>query len=167
MGADPGKEIVRFNGECALIFLLLAQVITPLKEVTGINLVSLRRMLGLFCFMYACVHFISYVVFLLEFRFSDLITDIVKRPYISVGFTAFIFLIPLAVTSTRWMVSRLGRSWKILHRLVYLVLLLVLLHLVWLTKTDYSSAFAYVLLGLILLLFRAWRWFRKSRVKNV
>ena len=117
--------------------------------------------------MYACAHVISYMVFLLEFRFSDLITDIVKRPYISVGFTAFIFLIPLAVTSTRWMVSRLGRSWKILHRLVYLVLTLVLLHLIWLTKDDYSSAFTYVLLGLILLLFRVWRWFRKSRVKNV
>ena len=160
--ADPARELVRFNGECALIFLLLTQVPSPLRELTGINLIALRRTLGLLCFTYASLHFTAYLVLLLEFRFSELAADLVKRPYISVGFAAFILLIPLAITSNSWMVLKLYRRWKTLHMLVYPALLLALLHLIWLTKNDYSSALVYLLLGLTLLLSRAWRSFTRQ-----
>ena len=160
--ADPARELVRFNGECALIFLLLTQVPSPLRELTGINLIAIRRILGLLCFTYASLHFTAYLVLLLEFRFSELAADLVKRPYISVGFAAFILLIPLAITSNSWMVLKLYRRWKTLHMLVYPALLLALLHLIWLTKNDYSSALVYLLLGLTLLLSRAWRSFTRQ-----
>ena len=156
LGADPGKELVRFNGQCALIFLLLTQVLTPLKEFTGFNLISLRRILGLFCFLYASLHFAAYLVLLLEFRFSELTADLVKRRYIIVGFAAFILLIPLALTSNNWMVSRLRGRWKTLHKLVYPALFLALVHLIWLTKNDYSLTLVYSGIGLILLLVRGW-----------
>ena len=156
LGADPGKELVRFNGHCALIFLLLTQVLTPLKEFTGFNLISLRRILGLFCFLYASLHFAAYLVLLLEFRFSELTADLAKRRYISVGFAAFILLIPLALTSNNWMVSRLRGRWKALHKLVYPALFLALVHLIWLTKNDYSLTLVYSGIGLVLLLVRAW-----------
>tara|TARA_A100001011_G_scaffold292891_1_gene304679 strand:+ start:9858 stop:10445 length:588 start_codon:yes stop_codon:yes gene_type:complete len=162
LGADPGKELVRFNGQCALVFLLLTQVLTPLKEVTGFNLVSIRRILGLFCFLYASLHFTAYLLLLLEFRFSELSDDLVKRPYISVGFAAFILLLPLAITSNNWMVARFRGRWKTLHKLVYPALFLALLHLIWLTKNDYSLTLIYVVIGLILLLVRAWRSFLKT-----
>ena len=162
LGADPARELVRFNGECALVFLLLTQVPSPLRELTGINLIAIRRTLGLLCFTYASLHFTAYLVLLLEFRFSELAADLVKRPYISVGFVAFILLIPLAITSNSWMVLKLCRRWKTLHMLVYPALLLALLHLIWLTKNDYSAALVYLLLGLTLLLVRAWRSFTRQ-----
>ena len=159
LGADPAEELIRFNGEVALIFLLLTQFVTPLREVTGFNLVSIRKMLGLLCFMYASLHFMAYLGWLLEFRFSALTADLVKRPYISAGFAAFILLLPLALTSNGWMLARLRWRWKTLHMLVYPALILVLVHLVWLTRNDYASTLIYLLIGLTLLLLRARRGF--------
>ena len=159
LGADPGKAIVRFNGEWALRFLLLTLCVTPLRQIFAWPRVAqIRRMLGLFCFSYASIHLMSYMTFLLEFRFADIAADIVKRPYITVGFIAYMALFPLAITSNNWMVRRLRQHWKTLHKLVYLILIMVLIHLLWLTRSDYTQAAIYSTLGLMLLGHRIKHW---------
>lgn len=165
LGADPGKVIVHFNGVWALRFLILTLMITPIRQLFFLPWVMrIRRMLGLFTFFYASLHFASYAVFLLELQFADILADVVKRPYITVGFTAFVLLIPLAVTSNRWMISRLRRRWKTLHKLVYLISILVIVHLAWLTKEDYQQVFFYGLSVAVLLAIRVYRsgWLTQS-----
>ena len=163
LGADPGKAIVKFNGEWALRFLLLTLCLTPLREYGIRNLMPVRRMLGLFGFTYAFLHLLGYLAFLLEFRFSDLAKDIVERPYITFGFAAFICLVPLAITSNTWMIRRLRHHWKPLHRLVYLILILALVHFFWLTRSDYTEVAIYSLLAVLLLVIRAKNWLSKKR----
>ena len=166
LGADPGKAIVRFNGEWALRFLLLTLCVTPLRQMFAWNrLAQVRRMLGLFCFSYASIHLMSYMTFLLEFRINDIAADIVKRPYITVGFIAFLALLLLAITSNNWMVRRLRRHWKTLHKLVYVILILVLIHLLWLTRSDYTEAAVYSAAGLILLGYRIKHWIQSRDAK--
>lgn len=158
LGADPGKAIMHFNGEWALRFLILTLMVTPVRQLFFLPLVmKIRRMLGLFTFFYATLHLVSYAVFLLELQFADILADIVKRPYITVGFAAFSLLVPLAVTSNRWMVHRLRQRWKTLHKLVYLISVLVIVHLTWLTKDDYQQVFFYGLSITLLLAFRVYR----------
>jgi sulfoxide reductase heme-binding subunit YedZ len=164
LGADPGKAIVDFIGEWTLRFLILTLVVTPVRKVFGILILTrIRRMLGLFTFFYACLHLTAYLVFLLEFRFTDLVTDVVKRPYITIGFCAFLLLVPLAVTSNQWMIRKLKQRWKVLHRLVYLTAILAIVHLVWLTKTDYQEVFIYGLIMAFLLGYRGYQstWFSR------
>jgi methionine sulfoxide reductase heme-binding subunit len=157
LGADPGKAIVLYNGEWALRFLILTLMVTPMRQLLSIPSVArVRRMLGLFTFFYATLHVVSYAVFLLELQFTDILADIIKRPYITVGFAAFLLLVPLAVTSNRWMISRLKKRWKILHKLIYLIAILVILHLTWLTKDDYQEVFFYAMGVALLLGIRAW-----------
>ncbi|WP_461538763.1 protein-methionine-sulfoxide reductase heme-binding subunit MsrQ [Spongorhabdus nitratireducens] len=144
LGADPGKEVVHFLGEWAFYLLLASLAITPLRRITGINkLIRYRRMVGLFALFYAALHFVGYLFFLLGWQFADLIDDVVKRPYITVGFAAFFILVVLGATSTQRMMRLLGKNWQKLHRLVYLAALLSLVHLIWLTKSDYTSAAYY------------------------
>ena len=158
--ANPIKEITHFTGEWALHFLLITLSITPLRKLTRNNaLIRFRRMLGLFAFFYACLHFCTYLVLDQFFDWNEIVLDVAKRPYITVGFSAFVLLIPLAVTSTNRMAQRLGHNWRRLHRLVYPVAVLVIFHYLWLVKADILPPLIY---GLILCLLFALRapWFR-------
>ncbi|HDZ10277.1 MAG TPA: sulfoxide reductase heme-binding subunit YedZ [Pseudohongiella sp.] len=155
LGADPARELALETGRWALRFLLMSLAITPLREQTGLaGLFPLRRTLGLFALFYAVLHFIIYMVFLLELRWSEIGSDIVERPYITVGFTALLILVAMGVTSTKAMMRRLGRRWKRLHQLVYLASLLALLHLLWILRTDLFDAVFYGTLLLLLLGYR-------------
>lgn len=155
LGADPARELALETGRWALRFLLMSLAVTPLREITGLTgLFPLRRTLGLFSLFYAVLHFIIYMVFLLELRWSEIGSDIVERPYITVGFTALLILVAMGVTSTKAMMRRLGRRWKQLHQLVYLASLLAMLHLLWILRTDLFDAVFYGTLLLLLLGYR-------------
>ena len=149
------------TGEWALRFLLLTLAITPLRKFTRINsFIRYRRMLGLFAFFYASLHFLTYLILDQFFDWQEIIKDIVERPYITVGFVAFVLLIPLAITSTKKMVSRLGSRWQKLHKLVYLIGILAILHFLWLVKADLLEPLIYsIVLATLLVL-------RLPRLKN-
>jgi len=152
LGADPGEALVHLQGEWALYFLILTLLITPLRRLTGIsNLIWLRRTLGLAMFTYATLHLLSYLAFLLEWRFEDLFDEIVERPYITVGALALLGLFPLALTSNTFARRRLGKRWITLHKLVYPIAILVVIHLAWLAKSDYGEVVLYggILLALL------------------
>jgi len=154
LGADPVAALEHRSGDWALRLLLATLAITPLRRVTGgAELVRFRRMLGMFAFFYACVHLTIYVVIDLGAYWPQLFADIVKRPYITVGFAAWLLLIPLAVTSTRGMMRRLGRHWQRLHRAVYVIALLAVLHFMWLVKADHREPLLYLaIFGALMLL---------------
>ena len=158
--ANPIKEITHFTGEWTLNLLLATLAVTPLRKITGNNsLIRYRRMLGLFTFFYACLHFSTYLVLDQFFDWNEIVLDVAKRPYITVGFTAFTLLIPLAVTSTNKMVQRLGNNWRKLHKLIYLIGALAIVHYLWLVKADLLPPIIY---GVILCVLLA---LRSSRVK--
>ncbi len=142
LGADPVQELLNVFGKTALNLLLLTLCITPIRRSTGINrLISFRRLLGLFAFFYAVLHFTTYLGLDLGFAWDHVFEDIAKRPYITVGFTALLMLIPLAATSTNRIQRALGRNWVKLHRLVYViaVLLGVRLHHAWALRRNAES----------------------------
>jgi sulfoxide reductase heme-binding subunit YedZ len=144
LGANPIEFITRSTGTWTLVGLLVTLSVTPLRRLTGqAALLRYRRMLGLFSFFYACLHFVTYVWLDQFFDLAAMLKDIVKRPFITVGFTAFVLLIPLAATSTHAMMRRLGRNWQRLHRLVYLIALLGVLHYLWLVKKDMTQPLIY------------------------
>jgi sulfoxide reductase heme-binding subunit YedZ len=154
LGTDPVAQLEHRSGDWTLRLLLLTLAITPLRRLTGYAaLLRLRRMLGLFAFFYACVHLATYLVVDLGGYWSQLLSEIAKRPYMTVGFSAWLLLLPLALTSTRAMMRRLGRNWQRLHRLVYPAALLACLHFLWLVKADrrepllYLAAFAALMLA--------------------
>jgi sulfoxide reductase heme-binding subunit YedZ len=148
LGAEPIKEITHFTGDWTLYLLLTTLAITPLRKLAAWNeLVRYRRLLGLFAFFYACLHFLTYFVLDQFFDWDEILRDIVKRPYITVGFSAFILLIPLALTSTNNMMKRLGKHWKRLHSLIYITGTLGILHFLWLVKADVRKP---LLLGAVL-----------------
>lgn len=155
--ANPIEFITRFTGSWALILLLASLAVTPLRKVSGWNeLIKFRRTLGLFAFAYALLHFSTYVVADHFFDFHAIGRDIIKRPYVTAGFSAFVLLIPLAVTSTAAMIRRLGKRWQQLHRLVYIAALAGVIHFYWLVKADIRRPLQYgavlaVLLGVRLL----------------
>ena len=158
--ANPIKEITHFTGEWTLNLLLATLAVTPLRKITGNNsLIRYRRMLGLFAFFYACLHFSTYLVLDQFFDWNEIVLDVAKRPYITVGFTAFTLLIPLAVTSTNKMVQRLGNNWRKLHKLIYLIGALAIVHYLWLVKADLLPPIIY---GVILCVLLA---MRSSRIK--
>jgi sulfoxide reductase heme-binding subunit YedZ len=138
LGANPIAEILNRLGFWTLLLLMASLAMTPLKIVTGWTWpIALRRLLGLLAFTYVCLHFGVYLGVDQFFDFAEIGRDIVKRPFITVGFAAFVLLIPLAITSTAGMLKRLGaRRWKRLHRLVYLVGVLGVVHFVWRVKSD-------------------------------
>ena len=163
LGADPVKKLEHECGKTALNFLLLTLAVTPVRTLTGLpQLLRLRRMLGLFAFFYAVVHFTVYLVLDLELNFPLLGADIVKRPYITVGFTALLLLVPLALTSTNGMMRRLGRRWQSLHRLIYLIAALAVWHFYWQVKRDVREPLLYMGIFALLLAYRLVRWRTRS-----
>ena len=156
--ADPIEEITHRTGWWALTLLMVTLAVTPLRRLTGWNqLVQLRRMLGLYAFFYAALHLLTYVVLDLFFAFDILLEDVMERPYITVGFAAFLMLLALAVTSTKGSIRRLGRRWRQLHRLVYVAALLGVVHFYWQVKADTREPLVYAGVLLVLLAARV-RW---------
>ena len=162
LGANPAETILHMSGDWVIYFLLITLAITPLRRLTGWDdLIKFRRMMGLYAFFYVCVHFFSYIAFDRLFDLSDMAREIVKRPFILVGFAAFVLLIPLAVTSTRGWVLRLGGArWSALHKLIYPIAALGIIHYWWLVKRDISWP---LLLGLVLVALLAYRLFNIMR----
>lgn len=160
LGADPVAEIEHRLGLWALRLLLATLAITPLRQLTGQPvLVRFRRMLGLYAFAYATLHLSAYLVLDLRGYWALVFEEIAKRPYITVGFAAWLLLVPLAVTSTKGWIRRLGRNWARLHKLVYLVGVLAVLHFWWIVKTDVREPLLYAAILAVLLGWRAWKRF--------
>ncbi|HRK77666.1 MAG TPA: protein-methionine-sulfoxide reductase heme-binding subunit MsrQ [Thiobacillus sp.] len=158
LGANPIEFVTHSTGTWALTGLMVTLSVTPLRRLTGQTaLVRYRRMLGLFAFFYACLHFVTYIWLDQFFDLAAIAKDIVKRPFVTVGFAAFILLIPLAVTSNHAMMRRLGRRWQRLHRLIYLIALLGVVHYLWLVKKDLTEPLIYGgMLALLLALRLPW-----------
>ena len=156
LGANPIEFITHSTGTWTLVGLLATLSVTPLRKLSGWNwLLRLRRMLGLFAFFYASLHFITYIWLDQFFDLGAVLKDVIKRPFITVGFLAFVLLIPLAVTSTNAMVKRLGgKNWQRLHRLVYVIAILGVTHYWWLVKKDITQPLIYALILAALLAFR-------------
>jgi sulfoxide reductase heme-binding subunit YedZ len=159
LGANPVETLTHHTGEWALRLLLLTLALTPLKKLTGNGQwIRFRRMAGLFVYFYALLHFAIWFLADHALDIASMFEDVVNRPYITVGFSAFVLLTPLALTSNRYSIRRLGARWATLHKLVYPILLLALLHFAWLVKADYSQPLVYAAIGGGLLLLRVkWR----------
>ncbi len=154
LGAEPIEKVTHRTGLTALVLLLCSLAVTPLRRLTGWNpLVRLRRLVGLFAFFYATLHFLTYL-FDQELSLSYVVEDVVEHPYVTAGFTAFLLLVPLAATSTQGMIRRLGRRWGKLHRLVYLAAVLAVVHFLWLVKKDLREPLIYAGVLALLLAFR-------------
>lgn len=155
LGANPIEAFTRHSGEWGLRFLLITLTITPLRQVLKQSWpMRYRRMLGLFAFFYVCVHLSSYIVLDLFFDWQEIWADILKRPFITIGMSAFVMLVPLAVTSNRAMIKRLGKNWQRLHRLVYIIAVCAVLHFFWLVKADLYWPTVYAVILSVLLLVR-------------
>jgi sulfoxide reductase heme-binding subunit YedZ len=160
---NPIEFLTRSLGTWTLTMLLITLGITPLRRLTGWNwLVKLRRMFGLFAFFYVALHFTTYIWLDKFFDLHAIVKDIYKRPFITVGFAAFVLLMPLALTSTDAMMRRLKRNWARLHQLVYPIAIIAVLHYWWLVKRDHTQPFIYALVLAGLLGVRLWWRLRKS-----
>ena len=166
--ANPIEFITRATGDWTLYFLCLTLAVTPLRRITGLNaLVRFRRMLGLFTFFYASLHFLTFIWFDHFFDLAEMMRDVLKRPFIAMGFSAFILLVPLALTSNDFMLRKMGRRWSLLHRLIYPIAILALLHFWWMRAGKHNfaeplmmSAVVAVLLALRLIWLR-WDFLRR------
>ena len=155
LGPDPGKVLVDRLGLGTLILLLVTLCMTPMQKLTGwAGWIAVRRQLGLWCFAYVVLHLCAYLAFVLGFDWSQLGVELRKRPYIIVGTLGFLCLLVLAVTSNRYSQRRLGGRWKKLHRLVYVILGLGLLHMLWIVRADLKEWSIYAFIGICLLLLR-------------
>lgn len=156
VGANPLEFVTRTTGMLTLVFLLLTLAVSPLRRITGLNwLIRFRRMLGLFAFFYGSLHLLTYIAFDRFFHFTTIPSDILKRPFIAIGMTAFVLMLPLAITSTDKMVKRLGgRRWAQLHRIVYASGVLGVLHYYMLVKSDIRLPVTFAFLLFLLLAFR-------------
>jgi len=155
LGPDPGKVLVDRLGLGTLVLVLITLCMTPLQKLSGWpGWIAVRRQLGLWCFAYVCLHLAAYLFFVLGLDWSQLGVELVKRPYIIVGSLAFLCLLALAVTSNRYSQRRLGRRWKQLHRLIYAVLGLGLLHFLWIVRADLEEWSIYAAIGALLMLLR-------------
>ena len=155
LGVNPPETIQLQTGRWALKFLLISLAVTPVRRLTGWNIViQYRRMLGLFAFFYATAHFLSYWAFDLTFAFGAMVGDILKRPFITMGFAAFLLLVPLAITSTKGWIRRLGKKWALLHRLVYVAAICAAIHFAWKVKVFTGDPVWYTAALAALLLFR-------------
>jgi sulfoxide reductase heme-binding subunit YedZ len=166
LGANPIEAITLTTGRWALRFLLVTLAVTPVRRLTGWNrVIAFRRMLGLFAFFYACLHFATYMVLDHFFDWPTVVEDIVERPFITVGFAALVLMTPLAVTSTAGWVRRLGRRWQQLHRLVYVAAICAVVHFIWKVKSDLRDPLQYAAILMFLLGFRIfwWAWRRYPR----
>ena len=164
LGANPVEALIHRFGIWGLNFLLITLAITPLRIVTGFAwLLRLRRMFGLFAFFYVVMHFLTYAGLDQRFDLAVILEDIAERPYITIGVTALVLMVPLAVTSTNAMMRRLGRRWKQLHRLVYPIAILGVWHFYWQVKLDTLEATVYAGILAVLLAFRLARHWRIAR----
>ena len=164
LGVNPAETIQLQTGRWALKFLLISLAVTPVRRLTRWNpIIQYRRMLGLFAFFYATLHFVSYWAFDLTFAFGAMAADVVKRPFITFGFAAFLLLVPLALTSTKGSIRRLGKRWAQLHRLVYVSAILAAVHFAWKVKVFTGDPVIYAAVVAVLLGFRVVWWLRSSR----
>jgi methionine sulfoxide reductase heme-binding subunit len=166
-GANPTQYLEHATGDWILRFLAITLTVTPLAKIFGLKqLVRFRRMLGLFAFFYACLHFSIYIGLDQVLDFRGVWADVMKRPYITVGFTGFTLMIPLAITSTAAMVRRLGfRKWQMLHRLIYVSAVAGVIHFYWLVKSDVHLPLIYAVIMAVLLGWRVLAWFSNRRRK--
>lgn len=158
LGANPVEEIIHHLGRWGLRLLLITLAVTPVRQLTGLlALTRLRRMLGLFVFFYVLMHFMAYAILDQGLLLSAIIEDILERPYITLGITALLMLVPLALTSTRSMMRRMGRRWHKLHRLIYPISILGVWHFYWQVKKDILEPLVYAAILALLLGFRLWK----------
>ena len=163
LGPEPVKELTHHTGEWTLIFICLTLAMSPLKKFTNLIIwIKLRRMLGLFVFFYATLHMLTYVVIDYRLDFQSISKDIFTKKFIFAGFTAWVLLLPLALTSSKKAVIILKDKWKKIHRLIYVIAILGVIHFIWLVKKDLTEPLIYAVIILILLLFR----FNFKKYKN-
>jgi methionine sulfoxide reductase heme-binding subunit len=155
LGANPIQVITFSTGTWTLVFLLVTLTITPLRKLSKLYwLIQYRRMLGLFAFFYGCLHFLTYIWLDQFFDVHSIYKDVFKRPFITAGFTAFVLMIPLALTSTQKAIRRLGKRWQLLHRLIYVSAIAGVVHYIWLVKKDVRTPLIYAAILAFLLLYR-------------
>ena len=155
LGAEPVKKIMNHFGEWTLIFICLTLTMSPLKRITNLGFwIKFRRMLGLFVFFYATIHLLTYVGLDYRFDWEPIINDVLKKKYIFIGFSAWLLLIPLAITSSQKMIKLLKNNWKRLHRLIYIIAIFGSLHYIWLSKTIFFKPLVYLVIILVLLALR-------------
>jgi sulfoxide reductase heme-binding subunit YedZ len=164
LGADPIERMLRTLGKTGLNLLLITLLVTPVRQLSGwTHLIRLRRMLGLFAFFYVLMHFSVYLFLDRGLDMSEITKDILKRPYITIGFAALLILIPLAITSTNKMMRRLGRRWQKLHQLVYIATILGVWHFYWQVKKDIREPLIYAGILAVLL---GYRLYKRRRVTS-
>jgi sulfoxide reductase heme-binding subunit YedZ len=168
LGANPVEFLQHATGDWTLRFLIFTLCITPFRKLFNLpDLIRFRRMLGLFAFFYVSLHFLTYLGPDQQFDIAGMWKDVAKRPFITVGFTAFVLLIPLAITSTAGWIRRLGgKRWQMLHRSIYFAAVLGVIHYYWLVKSDVREPLFYGALVAILLLWRLGSWFSRRRTKS-
>ncbi|GGD95366.1 protein-methionine-sulfoxide reductase heme-binding subunit MsrQ [Caballeronia grimmiae] len=169
LGANPIEFITRSTGLWTLVYLCITLAVTPVRRLTGVTaLVRFRRMIGLYAFFFAVLHFTTYIWFDKWFDVAEMLKDIGKRPFITVGFAAFVLLIPLAVTSPKAMVRKLGRRWQTLHRTIYLIAALAILHFWWMKagKHDFELPKIYGAIVIVLLGWRLVAWLRARNART-
>ena len=158
LGANPVEKIQDTLGQWGLRMLLITLAITPLRDwFSAAWLIQLRRMLGVYAFCYVLLHFLTWLILDQDLYWAGILPDIARRPFITIGFLALLLLIPLAVTSINGMMRRLGRRWKTLHRLIYLIVLLGIWHYYWQVKADVREPLFYLAIALVLLGWRVWK----------
>jgi len=166
LGANPVEVITHSTGDWTLILILTTLSITPLRKLTKQYwLIGVRRMIGLFAFFYGCLHFTTYIWLDKFFDVHEMIKDVYKRPFITAGFTAFVLMIPLALTSTKGWIRRLGKNWQRLHRLIYVTGIAAVIHYIWLVKADLRKPLQYAFVLGVLLIYRVAMWISEARRK--
>ena len=169
LGANPAEALIRATGDWTLRFLCIVLAVTPLRIISSTpTLARFRRMLGLFVYFYVVAHFLSYSWFDMSFDLSDIAKDIAKRPFILVGFSSFLLLTPLAATSFNAAIKAMGaKRWQLLHKLVYVISGLALLHFFWMRagKNNFSEVFVYAAIIAVLLGWRVWQYLKKKKLQ--
>jgi methionine sulfoxide reductase heme-binding subunit len=168
LGANPIELITHATGDWTLRFLIITLAITPLRKILRLpDLIRFRRMLGLFAFFYGCLHFTTYIWLDKFFDVSEMLKDVEKRKFITVGFTAFVLMIPLALTSTKGWIRRLGgRRWQMIHRAIYISAIAGVIHYYWLVKSDVRKPLFYGALVFLLLAWRFGDWLQRRRAAS-
>ena len=163
LGAEPVKKIMNHFGEWTLIFICLTLAMSPLKRFTNLSIwIKFRRMLGLFVFFYATIHLLTYIGLDYRFDWQPILNDVLKKKYIFIGFSAWLLLIPLAITSSKKMIKILKNKWKVLHKLIYVIAIFGSLHYIWLSKTIFFKPLIYTIIIIVLLALRI-----KIKKKNI
>lgn len=163
LGVNPAETILDTMGIWAVYMLLITLSVSPLRKITGWGgVIRLRRMLGLFVFFYASLHLLSYVWFDQYFDWNEILKDIIKRPFITLGFATFILLIPLVITSTNKMMLRLKQRWKLLHRLIYPISIMAVIHFFWMTRADFNQPILIAVILSLLLAYRLYHYYQKQ-----